>query len=147
MGAADFREHGYMPSSVRVLIVDDDFEFRYAIADALRHLGWEVRGAADGSDALGTLREWPPDVILLDLLLPMMDGWAFRFEAERQQALGGIPIVVTSGSADVRREAEKLKAAAALAKPFELDELVMVIQDLVTGKTSAEKTSTHSGAD
>jgi CheY-like chemotaxis protein len=134
MGAAGIREHGAMPSSVRVLIVDDDFEFRYAIADALRNLGWEVRGAADGSDALGTLREWPPDVILLDLLLPLMDGWAFRFEAERQQALGAIPIIVTSGASDIRREAEKLKAAAALAKPFELDELVRIIQDLVQNR-------------
>ena len=96
-----------MPSRVRVLIVEDDFEFRYAIADALRNLGWDVRGAADGFDALGTLREWRPDVILLDLMLPMMDGWAFRLEAERQQALGEIPIIVTSGSADVRREAEQ----------------------------------------
>jgi len=133
-----------MPSRVRVLIVDDDFEFRYAIADALRNLGWDVRGAADGSDALGTLREWPPDVILLDLMLPMMDGWSFRYEAERQQALGEIPIVVTSGSADVRREAEKLKAAASLAKPFELDDLVTIIQDLVEGKTSSDASPTLS---
>ena len=136
-----------MPSRVRVLIVEDDFEFRYAVADALRNLGWDVRGAADGFDALGTLREWRPDVILLDLMLPMMDGWAFRFEAERQQALGEIPIIVTSGSADVRREAEKLQAAAALAKPFELDELVRIIQDLVKDETSAERRSTRSGAD
>jgi len=136
-----------MSSRVRVLIVDDDFEFRYAIADALRNLGWDVRGAADGSDALGTLREWPPDVILLDLMLPMMDGWAFRFEAERQQALGEIPIIVTSGSADVSREAEKLKAAASLAKPFELDDLVRIIQELVEGKTSSVESSTRSGAD
>ena len=136
-----------MPSRVRVLIVEDDFEFRYAIADALRNLGWDVRGAANGADALGTLREWRPDVILLDLMLPMMDGWAFRFEAERQQALGEIPIIVTSGSADVRREAEKLQAAAALAKPFELDELVRLIQELVKDQGSAGMRSTRSGAD
>jgi two-component system, chemotaxis family, chemotaxis protein CheY len=147
MEAAHVQQHETGPSRVRVLIVDDDFEFRYAIADALRNLGWEVRGAADGSDALGTLREWPPDVILLDLMLPMMDGWAFRFEAERQQALGEIPIVITSGSADVQREAEKLKAAAALAKPFELDDLVRIIRDLLEGKTSSAPISVHQQAD
>jgi CheY-like chemotaxis protein len=141
MGAADVQEHETVPSRVRVLIVDDDFEFRYAIADALRSLGWEVRGAADGSDALGTLREWRPDVIMLDLILPIMDGWTFRLEAERQHALEGIPIVVTSGAADVRQEADKLKAAAALAKPFDLDELVRIIQELTDGKAGSVRPS------
>jgi DNA-binding response OmpR family regulator len=114
-----------------VLVIDDDFEFRNAIADALGNLGWEVRGAATGGDALGVLRSWPPDVIMLDLILPAMDGWSFRAEADRQHALDGIPIIVTSGAADVRREAEKLQAAAALAKPFELDDLIRMIQGLV----------------
>ena len=125
-----------MPARLRVLVVDDDFEFRNAIADALGHAGWEVRGAATGGDALGVLRSWRPDVILLDLILPAMDGWTFRAEADRQHALEGIPIVVTSGSADIRREAEKLQAAAALAKPFELDELLETIQGLVDKRRS-----------
>lgn len=120
-----------MRAGPRVLVVDDDFEFRNAIADALGDLGWEVRGAATGSDALGVLRAWRPDVILLDLVLPAMDGWSFRAEADRQRALEGIPIVITSGAADIRLEAERLQAAAALAKPFELDQLVEIIRDLV----------------
>jgi CheY-like chemotaxis protein len=124
-----------MSARTRVLVVDDDFEFRNAIAEALGHLGWEARGAASGGDALGLLRSWPPDVILLDLVLPAMDGWAFRAEADRQNALQGIPIIVTSGSANIRREAERLRAAAALAKPFELDELVHIIQHLLDDKT------------
>jgi hypothetical protein len=66
-----------MGARTRVLVVDDDFEYRNAIADSLGHVGWEVRGAATGADALGLLRSWPPDVILLDLLLPTMDGWTF----------------------------------------------------------------------
>jgi CheY-like chemotaxis protein len=128
-------EHMY--TGVRVLVVDDDFGFRNAIADALRSLSWEVRGAATGGDALSVLRSWRPDVILLDLMLPSMDGWTFRAEADRQQALDGIPIVVTSAAADVRREAEKLQAAASLAKPFELDDLVRLIQELVSAKSEA----------
>ena len=79
-----------MSARTRVLVVDDDFEFRNAIAEALGHLGWEVRGSATGGEALGLLRSWPPDVILLDLVLPAMDGWAFRAEADRQNALQGI---------------------------------------------------------
>jgi DNA-binding response OmpR family regulator len=125
-----------MPGSVRVLLVDDDFELRYAIADALRYIGWEVRGAADGADALGTLRDWTPDVVLLDMKLPIMDGSAFCAEAERQHALVGIPIVVTSASRKVLRDAQKL-GAAALAKPFDLDELIRTIQELVDPDSAA----------
>jgi two-component system OmpR family response regulator len=117
-------------------MVEDDFELRYALADALRSFGWEVRGAADGADALGTLREWRPDVILLDLLLPSMDGWTFTHEAQRQSMLDGIPIIITSGLADTRREAEKLQAAAVLPKPIDVDELVGVIEGLV-GRSEA----------
>jgi CheY-like chemotaxis protein len=69
-------------------------------------------------------------VVLLDLQLPVMDGLAFCAEAERQHVLAGIPIVVTSASRNVLRDAQNL-GAAALAKPFDLDELILTIEDLV----------------
>ena len=106
-----------------VLIVDDDFEFRNAIAEALNAVGWQVRGAANGVQALELLRRWQPDVILLDLALPVMNGWEFRAEADRQQALENIPVVLTSARMDPGREIIRLKAAAALPKPFDLDYL------------------------
>jgi CheY-like chemotaxis protein len=127
-----------MRAGVRMLVVDDDFGFRHAIADALENLGWDVRGAATGADALGVLRSWRPDVILLDLILPVMDGWSFRAEADRQRTLEGIPIVVTSGAANAHREAEKLEAAAALSKPFDLDELVGIVHGLLETPGNAE---------
>src|SRR5215212_1455406 len=129
-----------MRTGVRLLVVDDDFEFRHAIADALHDRGWQVRGAATGADALSVLRSWRPDVILLDLTLPVMDGWSFRAEADRQGALEGIPIVVTSGLANAQREAEKLQAAAALSKPFDLDELVGIVQGLLETRDTSEST-------
>jgi two-component system, chemotaxis family, chemotaxis protein CheY len=138
MRTATADEEDIMRTGVRVLVVDDDFGFRNAIADALEHLGWHVRGAATGADALGVLRSWRPNVILLDLMLPVMDGWSFRAEADRQHALEDIPIVVTSGVANARREAEKLQAAAALSKPFELDELVRIVQGLVAPEGQAD---------
>lgn len=86
----------------RVLTVDDDFEFRQVIAEALQQQGWEVRGAATGTEALGLLRSWRPDVIVLDLMLPRLNGWAFHAEAERQHTLEGIPIRFTPGFPQVR---------------------------------------------
>ena len=138
MRTATADEEDSMRAGVRVLVVDDDFGFRNAIADALQDRGWHVRGAATGADALGVLRSWRPDVILLDLILPVMDAWSFRAEMQRQRALEDIPIVVTSGLADVGREAEKLRAAAVLAKPIDLDELVRIIREAVGPATDSE---------
>src|SRR4029079_7617453 len=84
-----------------VLLVDDDFELRSALADALTDFGWRVRSAASGTDALQLLRSWHPDLILLDLLMPSMDGWAFREEAARRNLLQGVPLVLISATSTV----------------------------------------------
>jgi DNA-binding response OmpR family regulator len=67
----------------------------------------------------------------LDLLLPFMDGWTFRREADRQRTLEGIPVILISGVADVQREAETMQAAAAFGKPFDPDVLVQTICTLL----------------
>ena len=117
-----------MPCNISVLIVDDDFGFRHALADALGEWGWEVRGAANGVEALGIIRGWRPSVVVLDLALPVMDARAFRLEADRQHAFEGIPVVLISGAAEAHSEAERLGAVAALQKPFDLDDLVQIIR-------------------
>jgi CheY-like chemotaxis protein len=113
-----------------VLLVDDEFEFRNAVGEALHDAGWHVRGAATGIQALAVLQRWTPDVILLDLKLPAMDGWEFVAEAERQNAIQGIPLVIMSARMDPRTEVMKLGADAALAKPIDLDELQAVLDAL-----------------
>jgi len=110
--------------------VDDEFEFRNAVGEALHDAGWHVRGAATGIQALAVLQRWTPDVILLDLKLPVMDGWEFVAEAERQNAIRGIPLVIMSARMDPRTEVMKLGADAALAKPIDLDELQAVLDAL-----------------
>jgi DNA-binding response OmpR family regulator len=114
----------------RVLIIEDDFELRTTIAKALYGSGWQVQSAADGLEALALLRRWRPDVVLLDLKLPVMDAWAFRVEADRQRALHGVPVVITSARMNPHSEMTTLKADAALAKPFDLDELEKVLDGL-----------------
>jgi CheY-like chemotaxis protein len=86
------------PSPVQVLVVDDDFEFRSVLADTLTDLRWTVRSAASGIDALHLLRSWHLDLILFDLLMPIMDGWSFHAEADRRKELKGIPLVLISGA-------------------------------------------------
>ena len=71
----------------RVLVVDDDLSIQGFLAEALADEGYGVRTAANGREALAILREWRPDLILLDLMMPEMDGWEFRGE---QRALPGV---------------------------------------------------------
>jgi DNA-binding response OmpR family regulator len=71
-------------------------------------------------------------LILLDLMMPVMDGWTFR-ERQRQLAgAGAIPVLVLSGAREVRKAAEQLNAIAAIAKPFDLDDLLETIHALLT---------------
>jgi CheY-like chemotaxis protein len=106
----------------RVLVVDDDADVRTAIAEVLSVEGFSVTEAADGFEGLRRAREEHPDVILLDLLMPRMDGYGFRAEQRADAALADIPVVVISGADESK--AGELGAAAFLHKPFDLRVLV-----------------------
>lgn len=108
----------------RVLVVDDDATIREALAIVLAEEGYEVRVAEDGRAALEVLRDWRPDVILLDLMMPVMDGWTFHQEQRRLENAADVPVIVLSGARDARASAEQVGAVAAIAKPFDLDVLL-----------------------
>jgi CheY-like chemotaxis protein len=108
----------------RVLIVDDDVSLRTIMAEVLVDEGWQVRSACDGLDALVVLGTWLPDVVLLDLMMPRMDGRTFHAEMRRVERMARIPIVLVSAGAAVHRAAAELGTAGALGKPFELDDLL-----------------------
>jgi DNA-binding response OmpR family regulator len=115
--------------AIRILIVEDDADIREELADILRAEGYEAMTAENGlaaRDLLHSARQLP-DVILLDLMMPVMDGWHFRAEQLEDAALSSIPVIVVSGAGDVRREAEALGAAGYVTKPFKLDSLLGVV--------------------
>ncbi|HKB71826.1 MAG TPA: response regulator [Thermoanaerobaculia bacterium] len=115
-----------------ILAIDDDADFREGLTDVLDEFGYRVRTAANGREALEALRTEPaPDVILLDLRMPEMDGRTFRREQARDEKLSGIPLVVVSGSLEVDEEAESLGASAVLPKPFGVDELLKSIETVI----------------
>jgi two-component system chemotaxis response regulator CheY len=117
------------PPGNDVLIVEDQPDLRESLADLLELQGYRVDTAANGQEALAHLRgASPPQVILLDLRMPVMDGWAFRHEQQQSPALAVIPVVVVSGEADVGKEARALHAAGHLVKPIDLEALL----DLLT---------------
>jgi CheY-like chemotaxis protein len=108
-----------------VLIVEDDQDIRDTMAAVLEAQGFEVDVAGNGADALEALRAGRrPDVILLDLMMPVMDGWQFRAEQQKDPALADIPVVLVSAFAPVSHHARELGATAYLQKPFDLDTML-----------------------
>lgn len=113
----------------RVLVVDDDENIREFVSLALLGEDHDVSVAANGAEALEIVRREAPDVILLDMRMPIMDGWQF---AEAYAALPGphARVVVMTAARDASRSAIEIHADANLPKPFELDELIILVERL-----------------
>jgi CheY-like chemotaxis protein len=108
-----------------VLVVEDDPDIRATLCEALEDNGYSAVGAANGAEALEYLRGGaePPCLILLDLMMPVMDGQTFRTEQRADPQLANIPVVVISAYRDVERQANDL-AAGFLQKPVRLETLL-----------------------
>ncbi|SRR5579884_80168 len=118
-----------MPSG-RVLVVDDDAGIQELLALALTSEGYEVLVARDGLDALEKLEGFIPDVIILDLMMPRMDGLAFG-EVLRERGLRGrIPILVLSAAAGGHDTVAQLKPEAYVDKPFSLPDFLQKVAQL-----------------
>jgi two-component system response regulator MprA len=116
-----------MAEEPRVLLIEDDEAIRYVVSEALTDDGCLVRAVGGGREALALLEGWRPDVIMLDLMLPDMDGWAFR-AAQRDLGRGAdIPLILCTASRQAAAAAADLGAAAVLAKPFDLPDLLVAV--------------------
>jgi CheY-like chemotaxis protein len=112
-------------SFIDVLLVEDDGDLRDAMADTLEESGYSVAAVANGLECLEWLREAPrpPSLILLDLMMPVMDGWQFRVEQLKDPRLARIPVVILSAMASpaVSDDVEHLK------KPVKLQPLLALV--------------------
>ena len=118
------------PVNTEVLVVDDDYDIRDTLQDLLELEGLRVASATNGRDALRQLRGGVrPAVILLDLMMPEMSGWEFRGEQLQDPELANIPVVILSATPDVQRTAEEMNASGWVRKPFDLDELLEIVQE------------------
>jgi CheY-like chemotaxis protein len=115
-----------------VLVVDDDGDIRDALSYALEDHDYRAVGAGDGVEALARLRGGGarPCVILLDIMMPVMDGRAFRAAQRRDPDLQEIPVVLLSAHANLHVESAQMEAAGYLRKPLALDELLAVVDRL-----------------
>jgi two-component system cell cycle sensor histidine kinase/response regulator CckA len=120
----------------RLLLVEDDPELRSSLSEMLRDEGYDVIDASNGSEALDRLKQPPaPDLILLDLMMPVKDGWQFRLEQRQDPAIASIPVLAMS--ADDTPKAAAIDADLYLKKPFEGSTLLEAIRRIIETKRLA----------
>ena len=118
----------------RILLVDDDADILEATAGFLQDEGYLVDQARDGERALELVRACRPDLMLIDLMMPVLDGWQLIARLREDHLADGVPVVVFSADRDVRKKAGDLHADATLRKPFSIDELLELVAQLLPAK-------------
>jgi DNA-binding response OmpR family regulator len=114
----------------RILVVDDDSSIRQVIAYALGDEGYEVDEASDGQTALESVGRQHPDLILLDMKMPGIDGWEFaRLYRELYERTA--PIIVLTAARDAAQRAWDIDAVSYIPKPFDLDALLERVSDVM----------------
>jgi CheY-like chemotaxis protein len=113
-------------SERRVLVVDDDADVRHAITATLADEGYEVLAAPHGAAALDLISQAPPRAILLDMRMPVMDGWEFS-RTYRRLPGPHAPIIAVTAATDAAARAAQIDADGYLAKPFEVNEMLAVV--------------------
>jgi len=115
----------------RVLVVEDDAILRETLAEVLVDEGHDVRSAAHGHEALEHLDGWEPHVILLDLMMPTMDAYAFRTRQRQLGLAADAQTVVISAARNLEAAAVRLEADGWIAKPFDLEQVVGLVDRLL----------------
>lgn len=117
-----------------ILIVDDDDSFRTLMREVLQNLGYGVREAASGNDALKRLQEQIPDLVLLDIMMPDIDGVSLCREIRAQEATATVPVLIVSALADSDTVNDALLFGATdfIVKPMDLDALQVKVEKALT---------------
>ena len=120
-----------------ILVVDDDPSIRDVVADILEMADYAVKTAANGANALDQVRMERPTAVLLDLMMPVMDGWEFMRQCRRDPTCVRVPVVLMSAARDIAAAADELGAQAFLKKPFEMDDVLSLVSRVVADAASA----------
>ncbi len=113
-----------------VLVVDDDQDILSIVSLILEEEGFKVETAADGREGLEAVEQGMPDLILLDMKMPIMNGWEFAREFHARYD-NKVPIVVLTAAEDAKKRAEEIGAVGWIGKPFDLDHVVSVVEQNV----------------
>ena len=111
-----------------MLVVDDDDAIRTAVAEALEMEGYAVSAASNGAEALALVRQQQPSAVVLDLMMPVMDGWQFLEHCRADALCQDTPVVVISAYRNLPAEAGRLGVKGCITKPFDLDVLLGAVE-------------------
>jgi DNA-binding response OmpR family regulator len=121
-------EEAAVESRGRVLVVEDEVDLAWVERFNLETEGYEARVANEGRSALDAIREFVPDVLLLDVMLPQLDGWSVMAKILELPTESRPKVIVVSAAGETARaRAESLGAVSFLAKPFDMDELLALV--------------------
>ena len=115
----------------QILVVDDDTDIRETLAQILEFEGFRVVCACNGQDAMDQLVNIKPNLILLDLMMPVMNGYEFRQAQKAKPEIAGIPVIILSADGNVQQKAAVADVRAYLKKPIELETLLTAIRQVV----------------
>jgi CheY-like chemotaxis protein len=132
---------------VRILLVDDDIPSVEALKELLEGAGYGVVCAENGSEALARLREDEYGVILLDIMMPVMNGYEFREAQMKDPRLASIPVVVITADGRAREKARQIGTVRYLQKPLSPPELLRTIEECRPARADAEPTRTLEAAE
>ena len=120
----------------KVLIVDDDAAIRKMLVDVLSLEGFQTETARDGREALGLLEDGTRRILLLDLMMPVMDGWQLCRHLAERPALRQCCSIILMSAGEKLEQARDLEVEGYLAKPFDVDHLLELLEPLVSGAKS-----------
>ena len=126
------------PVSSRILVVEDQTDVAQLIEVVLQGEGHTVAIARDGAQGLMLARDWKPDLILMDIMLPGVDGGTLIARLRQESETAELPIIAMSASRTLRDRSDELEADALLSKPFDVDALLVQVQFLLSrGRSDA----------
>ena len=115
-----------------ILVVDDDAAIREVVVDILEMSDYRVKTASNGVDALKQIKQDAPIAVLLDLMMPLMDGRELLHRCRLDPQCAHLPIAIMSAAPDAAATASSLGVEGYLAKPFELDAVLALVERLAT---------------
>lgn len=117
----------------RIAVLEDDQDYREVLIKYLRNAGYEVIGASAGIEIVKEIMEKEPDLILLDLMLPMVDGEKVIDLFKQKEVIKDIPVIIISSKdeSEIKKTAEKINAVSWFQKPVDNDELIKVISQYI----------------
>ena len=114
----------------RILVIDDDRSILELVCELLADAGYAVHGTVDAIEGLSLVREQAPDLIVLDMRMPIMNGWQFKQALDEHEL--AVPIVVMTAAQNARQWASEVDAIGYVAKPFDIDNLLSVVEGSLT---------------